>query len=361
MNRRRFLQSLGAAASILAAKGCTRTQQDALAAARRVPVPGQVMTVTGPIDANQMGVTLSHEHLFADLRSYAEQREVIAIDEDEVVDVVMPYLRRIVELGCRTLVDCTATHLGRHPRLLKRLSEASGLQLLTVTGNYLSAEQRFMPPYVEESSIRQLAQRWIDEWERGIDGTDIRPGLIKLGVSGGPLTALEEKLLRAAILTHETTGLVIAVHVGPWSEVQPGWNAQSALAQIAMLEAAGIDPSAWIWMHAQNEAEARQRLEVARRGGWVSLDGFRAGQEAQYVAMIAELRGAGLLDRVLISQDAGWYTAGASRGGEFVPFESLFTHLLPALRVRGFSGEELAILIRKNPARAFALRSPTRG
>jgi phosphotriesterase-related protein len=355
MNRRSFVRSLCAASAVLATSGCGSRFPSASSAAPGV-ARAQVMTVKGAIDAADMGVTLAHEHLFADLRAYAEQQQAISIDEDEVVDVVLPHLRRIVELGCRTLVDCTATHLGRHPRLIRRLSDASGLHMLTVTGNYLSADRRFMPPYVEEDSTESLAQRWIDEWEHGIDGTGIRPGLIKLGVEGGPLPAIEEKLLRAAILAHRESGLAIAVHIGPWCETQAGWNAASALAQVRLLEKEQIDPSAWIWMHAQNEGDAAQRVAVARRGGWVSLDGFRAGEEARYVRMVAELREAGVLDRVLVSQDAGWYTAGEPRGGEFVPFDALFTALVPALRSHGLREEEIETLLIGNPARAFSLR-----
>lgn len=314
------------------------------------------MTVSGFVDAKEMGVTLVHEHLFADVRSYAQQQHKIAIDENEVIEVVSPYLKRIVDLGCRTLVDCTATDLGRHPRLIKRLADASGLNMLTVTGNYLAADRIFMPPYVEESSMEDLARRWIREWEHGIDDTGIRPGLIKLGMNGGPLPAIEEKLFRAALLTHQETGLVIGSHVGPWQDPEPGWNAQSAFGQLRLLEEARIDPSAWIWMHAQNESEAASRIEAARRGAWICLDGFRAGSEARYVQMVSELREAGFLDRVLLSQDAGWYTAGELRGGDFAPYDALFTSLVPALRQHGLSDAEVDQLLIENPARAFALR-----
>jgi len=319
--------------------------------------PGQLMTVAGPIAAGDAGMTLTHEHLYADLRPFDEQvAKPLPPDVDAVVAVVLPYLQAIRRLGCRTLVDCTATTLGRNPALIRRLSEASGLHMLTTTGAYLAAGGRFIPPYVREETDEQLAARWLAEWRNGIDGTGVRPGLIKLGVEGDPLTGLERKALRAAARTHLQSGLAIAVHTGPWSAVEPGRNARCAFAQLDLLQAAGVAPSAWIWVHAQNEVESRHHIEAARRGGWVSFDGYRPGQEDAYVAMIARMREAARLDRVLVSQDAGWYNAGEPGGGEFKPYAPILTTLLPALRKHGFDAAAIRTLFTENPARAFGVR-----
>jgi len=315
------------------------------------------MTVTGPIPASAMCTTLTHEHLFANLQPYEEwARAPHSYDRDEVVEVVLPQLTRVRQLGCKTLIDCTATHLGRDPVLIKRLSQASGLQMLTVTGNYAAAEGRFLPPYVFSESVDALARRWIDEWNDGIEGTGIRPGLIKIGLDGGPLTDIEQKLIRASAMTHRATGLTIGAHTGPWREVRPGYNATSAFEQLAQLQAAGVDPSAWVWMHAQNEKSAAQRVRAARRGAWVSFDGFRPESVDDYVDMVTHMRDEGLLHRVLISQDAGWYRAGEPRGGAFNPFHPLFTSFVPALRRSGLDATEIQTLLIDNPAAAFAVR-----
>jgi len=347
--RRRQLLEAAAAAVVICALGPARAAMTASA---------RVMTVKGWIAAREMGVTLTHEHLFADLRSYDEQAAApLAIDMDEVVAVVLPYLRQIRALGCRTLIDCTATHLGRNPALVRRLSEASGLNMLTVTGAYLAADGRFIPPYVRTESMEALSDRWIGEWEHGIDGTGIRPGLIKLGVNGGPLTPLEAKVVDAAARTHLRTGLVIGTHVGPWRAVESGHNAAAARAILARLAAAGVAPDAWIWIHAQNESDFAAVTEVARTGAGVSLDGFRPDQVDRYVGMLTQLRRAGLLDRVLLSQDAGWYTAGKPRGGpDFAPYAPLLATLRPALRQAGFTTAEIDNLLVKTPARVFAVR-----
>lgn len=309
------------------------------------------MTVRGPVSASEMGMTLTHEHLLANFQPYDERaQDPLSYDPDEVVEVVLPYLEQIYGLGCRTFVDATAAFLGRDPALIRRLSEESGLHMLTVTGNYAAFQNQFLPPYVFTDGPDALAQRWIDEWNDGINGTGIRPGFIKLGFNGDSLTDVEQTLIRAAATTHLETGLTIGAHTGP---------AVSAFEQLAVLEAAGVHPSAWIWIHAQNEDDLMRHVEAARRGAWISFDGVRPDSVAAHVDRVAHLRDEGLLHRVLVSQDAGWYSVGEPRGGEFRPFDTVFTTFIPALQDAGFSDDEIETLFVDNPANAFSIERRT--
>lgn len=158
--------------------------------------------------------------------------------------------------------------------------------MLTVTGNYGAACEQFLPEHVHSDSVEALAGRWIREWEYCIGDTGIRPGLIKIAFGSGSLTDIEEKLSRAAAITHRETGLVIGVHTGVWDDVTPGENATSAFQQLEILEKAGIDPSAWIWIHAHNEPDIPKYLRAAQRGAWISLDGFRPNDVENYIRMV---------------------------------------------------------------------------
>ncbi len=309
------------------------------------------MTVRGRIKAREMGVTLTHEHALASFQPYKEwlQRPT-PYDRDEVVEIILPYLTRIRELGCRTFVDATAAGLGRDPVLLRRLSEESRLHILTVTGNYAAAQYQFLPPYVSTDTPQALAQRWIREWTNGIDGTDVRPGFIKLGFNGGPLSAAEQTLIRAGAITHRATGLTIGAHTGP---------AVAAFEQLAILDAEAIHPSAWIWIHAQNERDSARHAQAARKGAWISFDGVRPESLSEHVESVVSLRDQGLLQRVLVSQDAGWYRVGEPRGGTIRPFDFLFTSFIPALRARGFTQADIDTLLIDNPAKAFAIKVRT--
>jgi len=345
MDRRRFLhRTLGAAATTLLADGCTRT---VVRSATAMPA-SRAMTVRGWIDAADMGPTLPHEHALVSFQPYAEwARQPLTYDRDEVVRIVLPRLRRLRDLGCRTFVDATPMNVGRDVALLRRLSEESGLHLLTATGNYAARENAFLPPHVFSLDAESLAARWIREWTDGIDGTGIRPGFIKLGFNGRALSEVERKLIHAAALAHRATGLTIGAHTGP---------VVAALEQLDILERAGVHPSAWIWIHAQGEPDSARHIAAARRGAWIEFDGIDPTSLERHVEFVTRLRDAGLLDRVLISQDAGWYAAGQPNGHMTRSYEVLFAAFLPALRARGFSAAEVDTLMVRNPARAFAVR-----
>ncbi len=339
MNRRECLGlfALTAAAAAAAVPGCTLN-----VLARR-----RVMTVRGLVPASELGVTLSHEHALANFQPYTEwQRAPHRYDRAEAVAKVLPHLERIRSLGCQTFIDATAVGLGRDVTLLRMLSEASGLHIVTVTGNYAAFDYKFLPPLVYTESVRALADRWIHEWHDGIDGTGVRPGFIKLSVNGGALSAVEHKLVQAGAIAHRETGMPIGVHTG---------SALAAYAQLAILDAERIPPSSWIWIHAQNEPDPARYGEAARRGAWISLDGVSPDTLDAHVNRITGLRDAGLLHRVLVSQDAGWYTVGEPDGGTLRPYDTVFTQLIPALRRRDFTTGDIHRIFVANPAEAFAI------
>ena len=347
MKRRDFLQTIPALAAAAALPAC-------VTAPRR---PGlderEVMTVLGPIKARDMGITLTHEHLLANFQSWEEwSRQPRTFDRTEVVERVLPHLVRIRELGCRTFVDATAVGVGRDATLLRRLSQESGLHILMATGNYAAMQYKQLPPYVFTDSAAALAGRWTREWDSGIEGGSVRPGFIKLGFNGGALSPVEQKLIRAGAISHRVTGLTIGAHTGP---------AVAAFEELGILGEERIDPSAWIWIHAQAELDLARHAEAARRGAWISFDGVRTETLDAHVAMVVNLRDQGLLAHALVSQDAGWYSVGEPGGGTFRPFDLMFTGFIPALVAKGFSQDEIDTLLVRNPASAFAIRVRSNG
>jgi phosphotriesterase-related protein len=342
MDRRTFLRTIPALAVTVGAP----SRADALQL-QAAPAAPEVMTVRGRVRAGELGFTLSHEHALVDFRAYKEwAQSPNAYDRREVVEVVVPHLMRAREAGCRTFVDATPPFVGRDAALLQQLSDASGLHIVTATGNYAARDAQHLPPYVFTDSPSALAQRWIDEWDKGIEGTGVRPGFIKLGFNGKRLTDVERTLVRAAAIAHRKTGLTIGAHTGP---------AVSAFEQIAELESGGVRPSAWIWIHAQGEPDLSQHVRAAKRGAWISFDGVAPDSLSAHVEAVVRMRDAGLLQHVLVSQDAGWYHVGEARGGTIRGFDTVFTAFVPALRAKGFSQAEIDTLFVDNPARAFSV------
>ncbi len=306
----------------------------------------QVMTVRGPIPARRLGRTLMHEHVMVDFAG-ADQIAPGRYNPDEVFATALPHLQKLKAGGCQTLVECTPAFLGRDPALLRRLSIASGLNILTTTGFYGAAKDKYVPQFAYTETVEQLAGRWVKEFEEGIPPDGIKPGIIKIGVNPGPLSDIDSKLVVAAALTHRRTGLTIASHTG---------DGTAALAQIALLKEQKVHPSAFIWVHAQNERDTSLHRRAAEQGAWVEFDGIAPKTIDRHVELVLGMRRAGYLGRVLISQDAGWYHVGEPGGGAYRDYTTLFAEFLPALRKAGVGDNPIRTLVVRNPCRALSLR-----
>jgi phosphotriesterase-related protein len=309
-------------------------------------VQEQIMTVQGPISPDQLGLTLPHEHVLVDFIG-AQEVDPGRYDQDEAFAVILPHLRRARDLGARTLIECTPDYLGRDPVLLRRLAEASGLQLLTNTGYYGAVEGKYLPAHAHLETADQLANRWDLEWREGIAGTGIRPGFIKISVNSSPLVAVDRKLVQAAGRTHLKSGLTIASHTG---------SGRAALEELTILREEGVAGQAFIWVHAQSEKDRDFHQQAARQGAWLSFDGLSPTNLQEYLEHLQAMKTAGLLRQVLLSHDAGWYRVGEAGGGTFRSYETLFQDLLPLLHERGFTDAEIRQLTVENPQQAFTLR-----
>nr|MBI1232750.1 phosphotriesterase [Cytophagales bacterium] len=309
--------------------------------------PARIMTVNGPIAASEMGSTLIHEHLLVDFIG-ADKIDSSDWKIHEVVPVVMPYLIQIRNLGTKTLVECTPSYLGRDVRLLKKLADESGINLITNTGYYGAVDNAYIPEHAFRETAEELAIRWIGEWENGIDGTEVKPGFIKIGVNPGSLSPLHKKLVTAAAITHLKTGLTVASHTGP---------SLPAFEQIDLFEQQGVAPDAFIWVHAQNEKDKTKHVQAAQRGAWVSLDGISDTNLDTYLDFLLYIKSHNQLHRVLISHDAGWYRPREENGGNFRPFTTIAEKFIPLLKRNGFTEQECHQLLVENPANAFAVET----
>ncbi|WP_297336973.1 phosphotriesterase [Algoriphagus sp.] len=300
-------------------------------------------SVRGEIPLDSLGLTLIHEHLLVDFIG-ADAVSMDRWDRDSVIQKVLPYLMEVKKFGVKTMLDCTPSFLGKDPILLEQLSEKSGIQLLTNTGYYGAVEGKYLPAHAYSESAAQLAERWVAEFEKGIGETGIKPAFIKISVNEtDPLSSMDQKLVKAAGLTHQRTGLTIASHTGTWN---------TAAQELAILQEMGVDPSAFVWVHAQAEEDFENYKKAAELGVWISLDGI-GWRLSPYVDRLIYAKENGFLDQVLISHDAGWYDPSQIGGGEFQPFTTIFEELIPLLNEKGFEQEDWNQLLQENPKQAF--------
>jgi predicted metal-dependent phosphotriesterase family hydrolase len=338
-SRRRFLREV----AVLTGALLTETSQ---AADDDPPI---VQTVLGPVPASELGFTLVHEHVMCDFIG-ADQTGRHRWEVDAVVNRMLPLLQAYKEHGGRTFVDCTPAYIGRDPRVLRSLATKTGLHIVTNTGYYGGAGDKFVPRHAYQETVDQLAARWLREWEMGIEETDTKPGFIKTGIDeikseSDPLSAIDEKLVRAAARVSRRTGLTATCHTG---------GGAAALVATRLFIEEKADPWRFIVAHSDGHGLAINH-RVAELGAWVSLDAISRQPLEQHLTLVQALAEKHS-DHLLLSHDNGWYSVGQTNGGEVRDFNYLLGVFLPAFRKAGAAGSLIQKLTVTNPARAFGLR-----
>ena len=307
-----------------------------------------LQTVLGPVPSAAFGPALVHEHVMCDFIG-AEQTGRHRWDVDAVVKRMAPYLKQLKERAVTGFVDCTPAFIGRDPRVLRLLAEESGLHILTNTGYYGGAGDKFVPKHAYAESADQLSARWIGEWEKGIEGTGVHPGFMKIGVDeakGDPpeLSDIDAKLVRAAARASRRTGLAVTCHTG-------GGPAGLAATRLFIEEKA--DPARFIVAHSDSHGlEINQR--IADLGAWVSFDAISRQPLEQHLKLVRAMVGKHAA-RLLLSHDNGWYWVGQNGGGEVRDYNYIHDTFVPALEKSGVDPKVVRALTVDNPARAFGM------
>jgi len=339
---------------------------------------GKVMTVTGPISASDLGITLMHEHILNDCRCWwhapkTAERQYLAdsfvcieilgeLRQDPFVNkhnitlddepLAIAELRDLARHGGHTVVEPTCRGIGRDPRALKRISQASGLNIVMGAGYYLGSSH---PAKVAGMTIDEIADEIVQEATVGVDGTDTKVGLIgEIGVSSD-FTDQEEKSLRAAAQAQARTGLPLMVHL-------PGWfRLGHKVLDIAEEEGTELRHVVLCHMNPSHDDLGYQE-ELAARGAFleydmIGMDFFYADQQVQCPSdeeaarAIVKLIERGHIDRILLSHDVFLKMMLTRYGGNGYAY--ILKHFLPRLKRHGVGDAQLDVLMRDNPRSVF--------
>lgn len=275
---------------------------------------------------------LVHEHVLVNFKR-------ATYDANAVFAKVKPKFDTIVKLGCKRFQECTPNFIGRDTRLLRRLQDATGIEIWTNTGLYAARNHEYLPDYAHKETAEQLGRRWVAEFRNGVDG--MKPRFLKIGVNRGPLNPIDKKIVQAAALCTKETGLTIASHTG---------NGIAALEQIAIVEEAKVPAAKFVWVHADGEKDHSFHKKAAEAGAWVEFDHIGPTQQALdwHLACVRFMDTNKLLHRTLISQDAGYYKPGEPDGGSWKDYEHIYTKFVPLL-----SPAQHKTLLQENPYAAF--------
>jgi len=188
-------------------------------------------------------------------------------NEEEQLEEILKYK----ESGGGTICDVTTIGIGRDPDKLYRISKNSGVHVVMGTGFYTS---RVHASDMNERSTESLAEQMIHEITDGIGQYSVRAGLIgELGCST-VLTDNEKKVLQAAAIAQQKTGLSISIH--------PGLKPSCPKEILAILEESGADISRVVIGHIERtmNGEWEPLFELAQMGCFLEFDFF--GLESSY-------------------------------------------------------------------------------
>jgi phosphotriesterase-related protein len=313
----------------------------------------KVETVQGALDAEELGIVLVHEHVrFRDEAvavewpgRYDEQAELVA-----ALDAVGAARER----GVQTIVDPTAMFGGRDVRFMQQVAEQGGVQIVACTGIY---SYDYLPHYFANRDVDAMAEHFVADIEKGIQGTDIKAAFLKCAADAAGVTENVEKIHRAIARASVQTGASIMAHSMPAVATGPR--------QVEIFEEEGVDLARVQIAHCGDSEDLDYIEGLLAKGVYVGLD--RYGLEMYLPiekrnAVAAELLRRGHAERLMISQDycatIDWFPPGAEE--VFVNAGAIrnwsmtlvFDEVVPALREQGVMDDEVfATIFTENPRR----------
>jgi len=320
-----------------------------------------VETVTGPIPVDKLGKTLIHEHFIFGYPGFQGDVTLGPFKEEEFLEAAIAVARQMQSFGVQTVVDPTPNECGRDPQFLKKVSEATGLQIICATGYYYEGEGA--PPYFKfrqalGTAEEEIYEMFTKEISEGIAGTGIKPGIIKLASSKDQITEYEKMFFRAAARVQKETGIVILTHT------QEGTMGPD---QARMLIELGADPSKIIIGHMCGNTNPEYHKEVMDQGVRIGFDRFGiqgmvgAPFDQERVATLMDLLDAGYEDQILLAHDSVniWLGRPPIMNEQVMKIMEnwhpghIFENILPTLRENGVTETQIDKMLGRNAEALF--------
>ena len=302
-----------------------------------------IRTVRGDIDPSDLGVCYPHEHVLCSPPPDVTDRD---LEMDSKVAAIQE-LTWFKQAGGRALVEMTPVDYGRNAPGMKRVAEATGIHLIATTGLH---KDKFSSRIVKDKSVEELADCFTRDVTDGVDGTDIKAGVIKAASSLNTITVNEEKVFRAAARAQRQTGAAISTHTEAGT---------MGLEQIQLLMSEGVNPERIIVGHVDRKLEWDYHVAMWQAGVTLSYDQIskeKYAPDSQRVEFILRAVQAGFGKQIVLAGDLArksyWPSYGTG-GGPGLTY--ILWRFIPWLRSEGLSEEAIQDLLVRNPARVLAI------
>jgi len=300
----------------------------------------RVQTVRGPVAGEDLGIVDYHEHLCFNAPAWLlrEDRDFTLND----VEKSAQELRAWHQAGGKTIIEMSAIDFGRDVHSVRKIAElVPEVNIIMITG--------FNKPYycdawVWKTPEADLIQLLVQDITEGIEGTDIKAGIVKGGTGYNKVDAFGEKLLRVAARTHKETGVPIITHTE---------GGTMGIEQVEIFLDEGVDPSCVCLSHMDRNPDFWIHKKICQMGAFLGYDcpgKAKYGPDQMRIDLLKRLMEAGCGRQILLGNDLGrpsyWRSYGGGPGLDFI-----LTRFLPRLRDEGLSEEVIQDLVVNNPRR----------
>ena len=311
-----------------------------------------IETVTGPVDEEQLGLTLAHEHI----RTTSEAARATfphLYDEQGELERAVTGFKEVMDRGVKTIIEPTCMDLGRDVHLARRVVEATGIQLVMCTGVY-GSRYTFLPQHFANRDADHLADAFVHDIEEGMQGTDVKAAFLKCAVDEPGITEDVDKILRACARASKRTGRPIMSHSHPASG--------TGLKQMDVFDDEGVDPAKIVIAHTGDTDNLEYIEELLGRGCYIGMDRYGIDLYLPVEprnATVVELCKRGHAERMMLSQDyvatLDWFPPEMVR--QELPkwsFTLVLDEVIPALKEAGVTDEQVDTMMIDAPRRWLA-------
>jgi len=317
----------------------------------------KVQTVRGPIDTAGLGVTLMHEHVFVlspeIMANYPEGWG----DEQAREQAAVEKLNALKAIGVDTIVDPTVIGLGRYIPRIQRVASQTELQIVVATGVYTYNDVpmyfHFSGPGTALDGPEPMVDMFVRDITEGIAGTGVKAAILKCATDEPGITPGVDRVLRAVARAHRATGVPITTHTH--AHTRRGLDQQRVFAD------EGVDLSRVIIGHSGDTTDLDYLEELIAAGSYIGMDRFGVENILSFedrVNTVAKMCARGHAGKMVLAHDASCYI-------DWLPEEALpfvlpnwhYLHIhndvLPALRERGVTEEQITTMLVDNPRAVF--------
>jgi predicted metal-dependent phosphotriesterase family hydrolase len=303
----------------------------------------EIMTVNGPITPDQLGITDYHEHLYVEPPAWLHSKDPdFALDS---VEKSSEELQSFAKAGGRTLCELTAVDFGRNVAKIKAIADKVPEVNVIMTAGY--NRPHYMGRWGHAVAEADMIRDTVRDLTVGIDGTDIKAGIIKCGTEYNNFNEMGQKLVRVAAAAYRETGRPVITHTTAGTM---GYEQSDLLIEL------GVDAHRIALSHMDRNPDSPDHKRIAAMGVYIGYDSFgksKYGPESRRIALLRDMIDSGHGQRLLIGNDLGrpsyWRAYGGGPGLDFV-----LTSFRARLLQEGFTEAELTMLFIDNPRRFFA-------